>query len=126
MELGQLLKQARLESGLSQRQLCGEKITRNMLSQIENGSAKPSMDTLRYLAQRLEKPVSWFLEEEGAVSPNAQVMAAARETFRQGAAEECRRHLAAYREPDTLFDPEYRLLQALTLLAFVPLSKAAR
>ena len=53
MELGQLLKQARLEAGLTQRQLCGGKITRNMLSQIENGSAKPSMDTLRYLAERL-------------------------------------------------------------------------
>ena len=32
MELGEKLKQARLEAGLSQRQLCGEEITRNMLS----------------------------------------------------------------------------------------------
>ena len=117
MELGEKLRQARLEAGLSQRQLCGEEITRNMLSQIENGSAKPSMDTLRYLAGRLEKPVSWFLEEEGAISPNSQVMAAARTAFRQRNAEECRKHLAAYREPDTLFDPEYRLLRGLTLLA---------
>ena len=81
MELGEKLRQARLEAGLSQRQLCGEEITRNMLSQIENGSAKPSMDTLRYFAQRLGKPVSWFLEEEGAISPNSQVMAAARAAF---------------------------------------------
>ena len=57
MELGQLLKQARLEAGLSQRQLCGSEITRNMLSQIENGSAHPSMATLRYLAGRLNKPI---------------------------------------------------------------------
>ena len=35
MELGEKLKQARLETGLSQRQLCGEEITRNMLSLIE-------------------------------------------------------------------------------------------
>lgn len=62
MELGEKLKQARLEAGLSQRALCGEEITRNMLSQIEHGTAKPSMSTLRYLAQRLEKPVSWFLD----------------------------------------------------------------
>lgn len=34
MELGQRLKQARLEAGMSQRQLCGDVITRNMLSQI--------------------------------------------------------------------------------------------
>ena len=66
MELGQLLKQARLEAGLSQRQLCGDEITRNMLSQIENGSAKPSMETLRYFATQLGKPISFFLEEEAA------------------------------------------------------------
>jgi transcriptional regulator with XRE-family HTH domain len=53
MELGQRLRQARLEAGLSQRQLCGDTITRNMLSLIENGSARPSMDTLRCLAARL-------------------------------------------------------------------------
>ena len=53
MELGQKLRLARQEAGLSQRQLCGEVITRNMLSQIENGTAKPSMETLRYLAGRL-------------------------------------------------------------------------
>ena len=50
MELGEKLRKARLEAGLSQRQLCGEEITRNMLSLIENGSAKPSMKTLQYLA----------------------------------------------------------------------------
>lgn len=64
MDLGQKLKQARLAAGLSQRQLCGDTVTRNMLSLIENGLAQPSMDTLRQFAQRLEKPVSYFLEEE--------------------------------------------------------------
>jgi transcriptional regulator with XRE-family HTH domain len=64
MELGEKLKQARLEAGVSQRQLCGEVITRNMLSRIENGFARPSMDTLRYLAAQLGKPMSYFLEEE--------------------------------------------------------------
>ena len=64
MELGEKLRQARMEAGLSQRQLCGEEITRNMLSQIENGAAKPSMATLRYLAERLGKPLSWFLDEQ--------------------------------------------------------------
>ena len=60
MDLGEKIKAARLGLGLSQRQLCGEAITRNMLSQIENGSAKPSMQTLRYLAERLGKSVSYF------------------------------------------------------------------
>ncbi len=63
MELGEKLRLARLEAGLSQRQLCGEEITRNMLSQIEHGTAQPSMKTLQYLASRLEKPVGYFLED---------------------------------------------------------------
>lgn len=64
MELGEKIRSARLEAGLSQRQLCGEEITRNMLSLIEHGTARPSMKTLTLLAQRLGKPVSWFLEED--------------------------------------------------------------
>ena len=76
MELGQLLKQARLDAGLSQRQLCGDRITRNMLSQIENGSARPSMETLRYLAGQLGKPISFFLEEDAGPSPMAQARTA--------------------------------------------------
>lgn len=66
MELGEKLKAARLEAGLSQRQLCGDTVTRNMLSQIESGKARPSMDTLKILANRLGRPVSWFLEESTA------------------------------------------------------------
>lgn len=72
MELGEKLKQARLEAGLSQRALCGDTITRNMLSQIENGTANPSMDTLRYLAGALGKPVSYFLEEQPDPCPGEE------------------------------------------------------
>lgn len=64
MELGQKIRQARLDAGLSQRQLCGEEITRNMLSLIEHGAAHPSMKTLAYLARKLGKPISYFLEED--------------------------------------------------------------
>ena len=60
MELGKRLQQARLEAGLSQKQLCGDRITRNMLSQIEHGTAKPSMTTLQYLAERLGKSVGYL------------------------------------------------------------------
>ncbi len=73
MSLGEKLRQARLEAGLSQRALCGDAITRNMLSQIENGSAKPSMTTLQYLAGRLQKPVSYFLEESAPAAPTPQL-----------------------------------------------------
>ena len=78
MTLGEKLRQARLEAGLSQRQLCGEEVTRNMLSQIENGSAMPSMSTLAYFAQRLGRPVSFFLQEDAICSPNQERMERAR------------------------------------------------
>ena len=116
MELGQRLKEARLAAGLSQRQLCGDVITRNMLSQIENGSARPSMDTLRYLAGRLEKPVSWFLDEQTVASPNRAVMEEARLGYLMKEPARVLRGLEEYRQPDALFDAERELLEVLACL----------
>lgn len=116
MELGQRLRQARLEAGLSQRQLCGDTITRNMLSQIENGTARPSMETLRFLARELGKPVSFFLEEEAVTSPNPAVMAQARQAFAAGDFARVTGELEDYRGPDPLFDAERDLLLSLALL----------
>lgn len=116
MELGQKLKQARLELGLSQRQLCGDVITRNMLSLIENGSASPSLDTLRYLADRLGKPMSYFLEEDGVILTNQPVMEKARDAFERGDYGEALQELERYASPDPIFDWEEPLLRALALL----------
>lgn len=66
MDIGSRMRAARLEAGLSQRQLCGDTITRNMLSQIENGTAIPSLPTLELLAQRLHKPMGYFFGEQTA------------------------------------------------------------
>ena len=116
MTLGEKLKQARITAGLSQRQLCGERLTRNMLSQIENGSARPSMATLSYLAQRLEKPVSWFLDEETAVSPNLQALEQARTALALEDLDGLEQALALFREPDPVFLEEKRLLRFFWLL----------
>lgn len=116
MELGQKLKQARLELGLSQRQLCGDVITRNMLSLIENGAASPSMDTLRYLASRLGKPMGYFLGEEALASPNQAVMDRARSAFDREDYDQVLKELGQYQRPDPIFDREEALLQFLSLL----------
>ena len=105
MPIGQRLKQARLAAGLSQRQLCGETITRNMLSQIENGVARPSMETLQTLAKRLGRPVSYFLEESDPVRE-------ARQAFAEGAYS---RALEALEEAQTEND-ECHYLMALSCL----------
>ena len=120
MELGKRLKEARLALGLSQRALCGDAITRNMLSQIENGSAKPSMDTLKYLAGRLGKPVSYFLEEETVTSPNQPAMAEARQARAAGNWRGVLDALEGCRGRDGVFDDE------MGLLRFWALTEAAR
>ena len=112
MELSARLKQARLDAGLSQKALCGDRITRNMLSQIENGSARPSMDTLRYLAHQLGKPLSYFLEEEAVTSPNQALM----EKVRAAAPSEALVLLGGYKAPDPTFDAERWLVEALVCM----------
>ncbi len=117
MELGQKIKKARLDQGLSQRQLCGDTITRNMLSLIENGAANPSMDTLRELAGKLGKPVSYFLEEQAPVSVNGEPMEQARSAFENRDYSQVLAALADYRRPDPVFDREEALLLTLSLIA---------
>ena len=64
MTLGEKIKSARCELKLTQSALCQDKITRNMLSEIECGRATPSLDTLRYLASELKIPVEYFLSDD--------------------------------------------------------------
>ena len=116
MNLAEKLKAARLEAGLSQRQLCGDTITRNMLSQIENGSARPSMATLQYLAQRLGKTVSYFLEEQAVVSPNLEIIIRARNAYAQQDYGQVLAALEEFKEPDGTFGEEKNLLLYLTHL----------
>ena len=116
MELGQLLRQARLDSGMSQRELCGDKISRNMLSQIENGTAHPSMETLAYLAEQLGKPIGYFLDEHTPSSPNHAIIDQARAAFTAGNYGLALSLLKQYQIDDPVFDWEYHLLEAQSCL----------
>ena len=113
LEIGKRIRKARLEAGLSQSQLCGDQITRNMLSQIENGSANPSLSTLSYVSQVLRKPVGYFFGED-APSGRAQVDAAWR-AYRDGKIQEAARILDARKDPDGFED--VKLLRCLVLLS---------
>ena len=116
MELGEKLRQARLEAGLSQRALCGDVITRNMLSLIENGLSRPSMDTLKFLAGQLGKNVSYFLEETAVETPNPGVMVQARQAYIHRNYAALLQVLEQYTSPDPLFDEERMYLCALGAL----------
>lgn len=62
-QLGKRIKEIRLSKKLTQSEVVGTFITRNMLSQIESGNASPSMKTLEYLAGVLEVPLNLLVSE---------------------------------------------------------------
>lgn len=116
MTLGEKIRAARLEAGLTQRQLCDGEITRNMLSQIEHDTARPSMKTLSGLARRLGKPVSYFLEEQSISSPNQAAMELARQAFDASDPAGVLEALSDFRTPDPVYDRERQLLEILARL----------
>lgn len=111
--LGERIRQERQAQGLSQRQLCGKEITRNMLSQIESGKARPSMQTLTYLAQTLGKPVSFFLEEQ-TVTAEAPLLQEARQLYSRGEYRQCMTLLETGEQASP--GEELRLLRILATL----------
>lgn len=116
MTIGQRILQARQEAGLSQRQLAGENITRNMLSAIEHDKAKPSLDTLQYLSSVLGKPVGWFLGEEGPEVPGYDALVQAREAYGGREYRECLALLGQIPEGEVL-GRETALLRVMATLA---------
>ena len=63
MKIGEKIKKLRTEKLMTQAELSGSAITRNMLSQIENGVARPSLETVQYLATRLNVSPGYLLAE---------------------------------------------------------------
>lgn len=102
MTMGQRILAARLAAGLSQRELAGEEITRNMLSSLEHDAANPSVATLRYLSKRLGKPMGFFLGEDG---PSEAV-----EAFEAGDYRRCRELLTG--QEKRWLEPIARLREA--------------
>ncbi len=64
MNIGEKIKKLRLEKFMTQAELAGNHITRNMLSLIEKGRAVPSLQTLIYLADKLKVSAGYLLAEE--------------------------------------------------------------
>lgn len=91
MSVGSKIKALRLQRGMTQNELAGDAITRGMLSRIEGGSANPSMQTLAFLAARLEVPPSFLLEDTSDLLPaeRARFAKAINEEFRVGNLHAC-------------------------------------
>ena len=64
MHIGEKIKALRQSKLMTQSELAGNCITRNMLSRIEHGTALPSLPTALYIAERLNVPVGYLLAED--------------------------------------------------------------
>ena len=62
-ELGATIKKYRKDKKMTLAELAGDRLTKGMLSLIENGKAQPSMDSLHYIAERLEVDVAQLMGE---------------------------------------------------------------
>ena len=64
MNIGEKIKRIRTAKLMTQSDLAGSYITRNMLSQIESGAAQPSLGTVTYIAERLNVSPGFLLAGE--------------------------------------------------------------
>ena len=62
--LGEKIKKLRKDKKLTQKDIAGEKMTRNMISQIENGIASPSLSALKFIADKLEVPPAYLISDD--------------------------------------------------------------
>src|SRR3990172_5051558 len=62
--LGERVRTARRELGLSQAQLAGQELTKGFISQLESGIVRPSIRSLQVIASRLGKPLDYFIADE--------------------------------------------------------------
>ena len=63
--VGELIKNARIDAGLTQEELSWNAyIPQSTLSKMENGKAEPSASELVYLANAVDKPISYFFPNQ--------------------------------------------------------------
>lgn len=63
------MRALRRQMGMTQADLAGEDFTKSFISQIEKNQARPSLKSLKIFAHRLNRPVSYFLDDGSASSP---------------------------------------------------------
>lgn len=62
--IGRRIREARIELGLTQEQLAQDLFSRTFISGVESGRVNPSAQSICLLAERLRKPVSYFMPDE--------------------------------------------------------------
>ncbi|ABY93916.1 MULTISPECIES: tetratricopeptide repeat protein [Thermoanaerobacter] len=64
VELGKRIREERKRQFLKQGDLSGDEFSKGYISLIEKGKISPSLKALNFIAQKLNKPVVYFLDED--------------------------------------------------------------
>src|SRR5258705_5687701 len=65
------VRQARVEAGLSLAKVASGVVSRTAIYFVETGKAKPSMETLRLIAERTGRPIDFFLADPSTIEPRS-------------------------------------------------------
>lgn len=74
MNVGERIRAQRRSLRMSQSELAGNYFNRSYISRIENGQVVPPVATLEILAERLQKPVSYFIDEPANLLRERQIV----------------------------------------------------
>lgn len=64
MNIGEKIKELRTRKQMTQAELAGDNVSRNMVSLIENGRATPSMETLAAIAAKLKVTTAFLVADD--------------------------------------------------------------
>lgn len=91
-KIGERIKLERLRKNMTQAELAGDTVTRNMLCLIERDNALPSLETLCYIANTLEIPAGMLFaedERQEAFYTKIQTVVKAKKLYSDEKYEEC-------------------------------------
>lgn len=117
-DIGEKIRKLRIDRNMTQAELAGDQITRNMLSRVENGAALPSLPTVWYLAERLDVPAGFLLAEgdDDRIWRKMNRIDSIRRMLRAGEARICLELCRSESEQDEA-DDEIHLIMAQAALA---------
>ena len=98
--MGEKIRSARIQRGLTQTDLSSDLVTPSMISQIESDKARPSYTLLCSIANRLGMPVEYFLDDVDDLNNYSTYMKLAEYYIRRNQPEEAALVLHAVPTPD--------------------------
>ena len=125
------VKQARAEAGLSLAQVAGDEISRTAIYFVETGKAKPSMETLKLIAERTGRPLDYFLSRPSTMEARSSTSTAELERLvvtgdPKGALAAGEALLSAERDPEIVARIKFQMATAhLRLAEWVPARRLA-